>query len=327
MKKTLQKLIPWLIAAVIFYLLFRKIPPANVLATISDSNIPLFIFYAVSYFFAIMLADCVGLRWIISRFSTQVSYMETILMRGATYLLMILNYNLAQGGMAFYLKRTHKAPVFKTLGTIFYMTLIDLTIVLTFAVIASLIEDVTYRGFYLKPFISRFAVIFYALFIIWCIFWRYTNHPIVLFLRRFKPLEWLIRRDLFVTFRESTYKDMIMTFLLRTPIMLFIVVSFFLWIHAFRSSVPLTDVLLYSPLIMVVGTLPITPAGVGTVQAFCIEFFRHNLTSPLIQQKLYTPEEILLAASLLWAISNVILKVLFGLYCLTKKSRSLFAET
>lgn len=327
MKKRFRKIIPWIIAAIIFYLLFRKIPPANVLATITDSNISLFIFYAVSYFFVVMLVDCVGLRWVISRFSTRVTYVETILMRGATYLLMILNYNLAQGGMAFYLKRTHKAPVFKTLGTIFYLTLIDLTIVLTFAVIAVLIEDAVYREIHLRPFVFHFAAVFYILFILWSLFWRNINHPLVLLFRRLKPFEWLIKRDLFVTFRESTYKDMITTFFLRTPTMLLVVASFFLWIHAFRSFVPLTDLLLYSPLIMVVGTLPITPAGVGTVQALCIEFFQNGLTSPLLQHQLYTPQEILLAASLLWAIFNVTLKVLFGLYCLTKKSRSLFVET
>ena len=134
MKKRLKTILPWLVAAGILYFLFQKIPADDVLSTITHADIPRFIFFAVGYFVIIMMADCLGLKWLLSRFSTKVSFKETILLRGATYLLMVINYNLAQGGIAFYLKRTHKAPVFKTLGAMFYLMLIDFSLMLTFTI-------------------------------------------------------------------------------------------------------------------------------------------------------------------------------------------------
>ncbi|MDO8644183.1 MAG: hypothetical protein Q7S00_04355, partial [bacterium] len=138
-------------AVVIFYFLFKQVPPEQVLKTVLLANIPFFLFLAVTYFVLIMILDCFGLKWAISRFSTKVSFSETILMRGATYVLMLINYNLGQGGIAFYLKRTHKAPVFKTLGTIMYLTAIDLGLILTLGMGAVLTEDILYRGVSMKP--------------------------------------------------------------------------------------------------------------------------------------------------------------------------------
>lgn len=326
MKKRLRQILPWVVAIVIFFFMFRKIPPANVLKTMGQADFTAFVIYAVGYFVIVMLIDCVGLRWAISRFSTQVSFRETILMRGATYLLMLVNYNLAQGGMAFYLRRTHKAPVFKTLGTIFFLTITDLSLMTGCGVVAAVISDVSYRGLPLKPFVEKVALFFYAFLLLWILFWKYVDHPFVKPALRLKPFQWLINHQVFSTFRQLSWSDYAKTVLFRTPVVIFILVSFFFWLHAFRSHVPLVDVLTYSPIILVIGTLPITPAGIGTVQALCVEFFRTNLSGPLLAEKLYSPSEIIMAASLLWGLGNFVLKMAFGFYCLKKKSRSLFEE-
>ena len=324
MKKRLKTILPWLVAAGILYFLFQKIPADDVLSTITHADIPRFIFFAVGYFVIIMMADCLGLKWLLSRFSTKVSFKETILLRGATYLLMVINYNLAQGGIAFYLKRTHKAPVFKTLGAMFYLMLIDFSLMLTFSIFAVTAEEITYRGIALRPWIIQFALVFYTGLVLWLLFWLTINRPFANRLRRLKTIDWIVSRHLFVAFRESTTTDYVKTVLYRLPTLMLVVFSLFLWINAFRSSLPLADLFLYTPVIMVVSTLPITPAGLGTMQALCIEFFKTRFTSPMISGGIYAPEELILAGSLLWGMGNFVLKVLFGFYCLRQKSRTLF---
>ncbi|MBI4411702.1 MAG: flippase-like domain-containing protein [Deltaproteobacteria bacterium] len=326
MKKYLKRILPWLIAAGILYFLFHKIPPTTVLSTITHANIPLFVFYSIAYFVIIMMADCVGLCWLLSRFSTPVNFKETLLMRGATYLLMVINYNLAQGGIAFYLRRTHKAPVFKTLGAMFYLTVVDLSLMLTFAFAAVLMEDISYRDVSLRPFLTQFALLFYSGLTLWIAFWGLIDRPFLKKYRSVGVVDWLVSRHLFVAFRQSSALDYLKTYLLRLPTLVLVVLSLFLWINAFHSALPFTDLFLYTPVIMIVGTLPITPAGLGTVQALCVEFFKTNLTSPLTTGGLYAPEELILAGSLLWGAANFVLKILFGFYCLKQKSRSLFEE-
>lgn len=311
MKKSLKKILPWFVAAAIFYFLFKQIPPAQVFKTMLLANIPFFLFLAIVYFILIMILDCFGLKWAISRFSTKVTFYETILMRGATYVLMLINYNLGQGGMAFYLKRTHKAPVFKTLGTILYLTLVDLGLILTLGMGAVLSEDIIYRGVSLKPFLVRGTLLFYAFFIF----------------IKIAPFRWLSERQILSALKESTLADYGKAVFFRLPVILTILFSSFFSIQAFHSHLPLTDIFAYSPVIMVAGTLPITPAGIGTVQALTIEFFQTHLTSPLFAQKLTSPAKILLASGLLWVFCNFALKALFGFFCIRKKSRALFEET
>ena len=71
---------------------------------------------------------------------------------------------------------------------------------------------------------------------------------------------------------------------------------------------------------MFVGTLPITPAGMGTGQALMVDFFKGSLVGPAG----LTAEQILFSSSLIWAFVNLVLKSIFGAYCLHKKSRHLF---
>lgn len=326
MKKRLKIFVPWIIAAIVFYFLFKKIHPGDVLKAAGSANMPLFLVYSASYFIIVMLLDCLGLQWGISRFSTRVNFRETIIMRGATYMLMLLNYNLAQGGMAFYLKRTHKAAIFKTLGTVFYLTLIDFALILGLGIVTAIFTDITYRGIHLRPFILKSGGMFYLLFFLWIFFWSFSKNLKKRPWEKYRLIHWLLHRPLFFSFRESTLKDYFLAFGLRLPTILFVVFSVFLWTSAYYSSLPLTDILIYAPVILIAGSLPITPAGVGTVQALCVEFFKNNLQGPLIEQGLFTPEQIILSATLLWGVFNALFKVLFGLYCLKKKSKKLFSE-
>ncbi len=316
--------------ALIFFFLFRKIPPVEVLKTIWAANIPLFIFYSVGYVIVVMLIDCAALQWGISRFSTKVTFRETLIMRGATYLLMMVNYNLGQGGMAFYLKRTHKAPLFKTLGAIFYLSLIDLAILFGAAILAIKLGHMNDSNFLLGPTILKGSSLFFILLLVWILFWKLADHPFIKNCTKgFKPLDWLCHRPLFFAFKESSLTDYGIAILLRAPTIFMVLLSFYFWSDAFRSPIPFSSIVLYAPIILLVGTLPITPGGVGMVQALCITLFKDKIAGagPLISSHQYSPEQILFAASLLWGMTNLVLKLLIGFYCLSKKSKNFFVET
>lgn len=318
---------PWLIAAVIFYYLFRAVPPVEVLKTIAAANIPLFVFYTIVYFVIMLFLDGAGLQWGICRFSTRVSFVETLLMRGATYLLMLVNYNLGQGGLAFYLKRTHNAPLFKTLGTVFLIAVIDLSIMILVAMAASLQTTVLYRGVNLSAVVLNLGLVYFTLLSLWIVFWHFVDRPSAKKIVEWRPLQWLIARHLFFAFRNASWKDYLKMTAYRIPPLTLVMFSFLLWSDAFRTPLPLFVALLNTPFILIVGTLPLTPGGVGAVQALCIELFRDYAGGPLIASGQFTPDQILFSASLLWGIGNALCKVLFGLYCLHRKSRFLFQQT
>lgn len=324
MKKFLKKIIPWLFAGLIFFLLFRKIPPREVLETFRYLNVPFFVFLTVTYFTGLLLIDCWGLQWILTRFSAPFRYGETILMRGATYLLMLINYGLGQGGIAFYAKQTHDAPIFKTLGCVFHLSLTDLFLFLVCGTLSIAFGDPIYRGVSLRSSILSLTLIAFASFIGMVFFWRYFDSPVVRFLRKLKLVDWILNHNIFHVYRESTWKDYLTAFLLRIPMVAIVVLSPWFALAVFDVSLPIPVILTYLPIMMIVGTLPITPVGLGTIQVLAVEFFAPHISVPAAASGAVTPETLVLASSILWVFANILLKSLFGFYCLGRKSKKLF---
>lgn len=326
LKKIIKKLSPWIFTAIIFGFLFKSIPAAGVIQSIKLANLPLFVTYSVLYFAVMMLIDCLGLQWALKRFSASVSFGETILMRGATYLLMLVNYNAGQGAMSLYLHKTHGAPVFKTLGTVFFISMIDMSILLGPAVITALNVNIEFEGKPLNHLILKAGLLTYSIFILWILFWKLLKSPSGSFFLQQKWIRFFYEKPLFDTFKEADWVDYVKIITLRIPPLLLVAGSFFFWSHSFGIPLPLTDIFVYSPIILIAGTLPITPGGVGAVQALCIKLFQDQTTSQMPTNSLVSAAQTILAASLLWGMANAVLKLLFGLYCLSKKSRTLFID-
>lgn len=324
MKKHLKTWAPWVILALVFYFLFKQIPPENVWKVAQNVNLPLFIFNALLYFFLAMLADCMGLRWAFSRFLTPINFSETFFMRGATYLLMLLNYNLGQGAMAVYLKRTHKIPAFKTLGTVFFLTLTDLSLMLGFGLLAMSLQPTVLRGIDLQPGAIRFAILFYSCVLLWVGFWIFSKKLTAV--RKWKVARWFLENPVFTTFVDAKPMDYLKVVVLRIPMICIVISGIFLMLTSYSSSLSFLDLVSRTPVAMLLNTLPLTPAGLGTGQVIAVELYSPVLRSGLFERG-FNASEIIVASTLFWMFANLLLKVLFGFFCLKKKSRSLFEDS
>ncbi len=326
MKKWLKRFLPWVLTGIIFCLLFLKTPPQDIIEVIRVANLPLLGLYAVIYFSGMLILDGAGIRWAVSRFSTMVTTRETILMRGVTYLLMVINYNLAQGGMAFFLRRTHKAPIFKTLSSVFFISLIDLMIVLSMAFVSVLFGTVVYQGIPIQGILVKLVLLVDAGFVLWILFWKNIERPFILKLRRFKIIDHFLNQSLFFSFREARIKDYVIGFALRLPAVSWLIVGTLMGFWGFGITIPISAILTFTPIIMLVGTLPLTPGGLGTSQALCIAFFSSHVSGATLANYSFTPAQVIMSATLLWALANLTLKCLCGLICLKFTSSRLFEE-
>lgn len=326
MKKRLQLVIPWILALVILVFLLKQTPPQELLPIIKEAPLVLLVMMPVIYFVIMLVLDCLGLYWTIGRFGTPVSFKETILMRGITYLIMLTNYMVGQSSIAFYLKRTKNIPLFKSMGVIFYLMLIDFALMALFCLVAVIIYDVSYKNYALRPFIISFTSLFYLFLLLWGLFWRHLQNHLVKHLSHWRFIQWILAHDTFSIFVECSLKDYLKIFLLRLPAITWVFFSIYLSLIIFKSLVPWSDLFTYTPIIILIGGLPITPAGLGTVQALNIEFFSLNLNSPFLSTYDFKAGDIILAASLYWVFANLLLKFIFGLYCLKKRSRHLFKQ-
>jgi uncharacterized membrane protein YbhN (UPF0104 family) len=332
-KKLLRNLLPWLICIAIFAYLFHSfgqdgsLHPDEIWRTLKLAQWPFLLLSGLIYFTVVLYADCIGIRHFISRFAAPVSFSETLLVRGVSFLMMIFNYGAGQGAFAVYLRKTRRAPLARSLGAMAFLSSADIMLIFTSGAVALLIEDVVFEGVSLRRMGLAAIGVIYLLYGAWILFWRNADGPWIGKLRRFRLVNWLIAHDVFHIFREAKFRDYLILFLCRTPVLAVVVCGYNLAVTSFNAHIDWVYILLYNPIILFAGSLPLTPAGLGTSQILMLRFYGDVTTGPLIASGAASAANILLTSSLAWILLNQLFKALYGAYCLSHTSRQLFETT
>ncbi|OGQ44817.1 MAG: hypothetical protein A3H42_04145 [Deltaproteobacteria bacterium RIFCSPLOWO2_02_FULL_46_8] len=319
-----KKIIPWIIAIGIFAYLFYIYPPRKIWSALHYVNLATFIPFAIVYFFFIYWIDIVTMSKMLGRFGFVVPVKELIPARGATYLLMVLNYAAGQAGFAYYLKRTHKIPLWEAFSIFFFIAVIDLYWIITLAGVGSFFQEYQIAGVPLKKFVWAVVLSAYFLFFLNFFFWRGPLYK-KLEEKNGRFFQWIRKKDIFRIFKEARFMDYIRLAVLRIPIHISLIVSMVVVLKTFGVLVPFVKILGNIPLVILIGALPITPGGLGTTNAALVELLNPYLKGPLFDNGTITPSELLFAASLLWMFANYFLKTVIGAFCLRHVSKSLFA--
>lgn len=322
-----KKVVPWVIAALIFVYLFREYKPSQLLKAVEHANILIFLVLALVYFFILYIVDCYTMSHVLTRFGHKISTKELLPARGVTYLIMNINYPASQAAFAYYLKRTRGVPIFEVLGIFFFIAIIDLYLVMTLAFIGSFFQDAVVRGVDIGNFVRTVVLMAYAFFIVQLVFWRRWFSKLTGLKKSFKIVEWIRSKKLFTVFNEATVKDYIKVALMRSPIHACIVLFLYIAVMIFNAHVPFVTVLADVPIAFLIGTIPITPGGLGTTNVAIVELMYSHVTGPLITKGVVTAKELILAVTIVWMFTNFTLKSLTGVIWLQKVSKQLFKPT
>lgn len=323
MKSRLKAILPWFLAAGIFAYLFHIYPPGKIWGALQYVSLQSFIPFTIAYFIWIYFVDVYAMVRVLKRFGFKVPLKSLLPARGVTYLIMVLNYGAAQAGFAYYLKKKHQIPIWEALSIFFFIAVIDLYWIFTLAFAGSFFQQYQLGGIKLKNFVWLVTAAAYAALILNYLFWR---GPLYMKLKKknWAPLNWIRKKDIFRLFKEAHWSDYLKLAALRVPIHVSLILFMYIVLWTFNVFVPFTQILGNMPLVFLVGTVPITPGGLGTANAAIVELLKPYLTSPLFDQGLVTPAELLLAASILWMFANYLLKALCGAICLKAISKDLF---
>jgi uncharacterized membrane protein YbhN (UPF0104 family) len=325
-KKLIKLILPWLLCVAIFAYIFSKTPPRELWASLQHASLALLASYTVLYFFFAHTLDCLTIKHFISRFATPIAHKESWIVRGVSYLFMIFNYYAAQGAFAIYFKKTHKAPIAKTLGTLAFINSMDLMLIVTYAAIAVWFAPASSFQNQLKTTVMTVSLVVYTVYFLFVLFWKKAESPFIVKHKKWRFIRWLLDHDIFMVFREAKLRDF-MTLVVYRLVFTFIAISVFnLSLFVFNARIAWNDLYLYLPFIFLIGSLPITPAGLGTSQFLVIELFQNRVYGDLITNQIMTPQSLLLTASLVWIVANQILKVVFGSVCLQVSSKKLFTD-
>lgn len=255
MKAFLKRAWPWAVGLAIVAVLATRVPfdafgkaihegPHLALAAID--LVVILVVLATDTFATWLSLVAVRLRW---------SMRDVLAVRGATYVLSLLNYAVGQGGIAYYL---HKSgiPTLRAAGvTLFMMGTTFATLLLTTAATWTLGGGRDANAAMWWTLIGGCAAL-----------------AVYLVLVRLAPA-FLARRAVFAPLFEARVRGTLLTVVGRFPHVAIIVLGHWVAMIVWGIPVPFVVAAATMPAVVIATVLPISPAGLGTTQAALIYFF------------------------------------------------------
>lgn len=322
-----RKVVPWLIAVLIFAYLFTQYRPTSILMAIRQANLLYFLGLGVTYFIVLYVIDCYTMSRVLGRFGFPVGFRELLPARGVTYLIMNINYPASQAAFAYYLKRTKGVPIFEVMSVFLFIIVIDLYVLMSVAFVGSFFQRAVVDGVDIGEYVRMFVLIAYGAFLAALAFWRRWIQRLAGSEKEFRITRWFRSKKLFVVFNDARTVDYLKIALLRSPIHIFIVVFLYFAVHAFYAHVPIVGVISSVPIAFLVGTLPITPGGLGTTNYAIVKLLSPYVAGSAIDSGSVSGGDLLLAVTIAWVAVNFLLKSAVGMLWLTKVSNKLFKPT
>jgi len=250
-----RRLWPWLVGVAILAVVVTRIPldafrgaiergPHLVLAGV-DLAIILMVLGSDS------VSTWIGLRALRMRRPLR----EVIAVRGATYLLFLLNYALGQGGFGYYLNRTGTSPM-RAVGATLFLIGTNLATLLVVTSIAC--------GVYPAGVDARLG---------WTLIVGCAALAAYLAVIALAPGP-LARRHALAPLFEAGVRGHALAMLGRLPHVSVMILGHWLAMRAWGFAVPFGVGIAIMPLVVIVSVLPISPAGLGTTQAALVYFFQ-----------------------------------------------------
>jgi hypothetical protein len=116
MRKSLLRVLPWIVTAGLLFWLFHRVPFTKVVASMHDAagwTVPATLACVV----AVYLADSFAIWKTFGWFLTRMSFSDVLLVRGATYLLAAINYHVGQGAIVYFVHRTAGTTIIRGVAT------------------------------------------------------------------------------------------------------------------------------------------------------------------------------------------------------------------
>jgi hypothetical protein len=294
MRKHLGRAAAWLVTGGLLFFLFRKIPFATVVAA-THAAAPWTIPACVASIFAIYLADSFAIWKTFGWFLAKFSFAEVLVLRGATYLLAAINYNVGQGAIVYFVHRARGVPVLRGVATILLIMGVN---VLALLVLASV-------GLAVAPEVPHAIAVVVVV--------AYAGLAVYALVVAVKP-RWLVTRPLFDVLLSAGVAGHGRALAVRVPHIASLVVFQTALLRAFGVDVPVVQAIAALPIVFFISVLPISVQGLGTTQAAMVFFFAR-----------YAPgvgparDAAVLAASLVGQAIAVSTQALLGLVCLQSR--------
>ena len=294
MRKRLVRLLAWVVTAGLLFLLFRRVPISDVVAAARGAawwTVPAVLASVAGLY----ICDSFAIWKVFNWFLTPMSFVEVLLVRGATYLLAAVNYNVGQGAIVYFVHRNAGVPIVRGIATVLLIMGVN---VLALLFLAS-------AGLAVAPAVPH------AVGVIVTVAWiGLAVYAVTVALRP----RWLAARPLFGVLLNAGIAGHARALLVRLPHIACLLVFQISLMRAFGIGVPILDAVAVLPVVFFIGVLPISVQGLGTTQAAMVYFFARYAPGNRTAQ-----EAAVISASLVGQTLALAFQATLGVICL--KSR------
>jgi uncharacterized membrane protein YbhN (UPF0104 family) len=253
MRKRLGRILAWLVAIGLLGYLFSRISLHDVLRDVKMAagwTVPVIAGLVILVYLADSLAIWKTFGWFVAR----LSFREVLVVRGATYLLALVNYALGQGAIVYFVKRSRGVPLIRGTAAVLLVMGINVLMLLALATV----------GLAVVPQVPpRLA---------WVVAIAYAGLAVYALAVAVKP-RWLTSRPLFDVLLGAGVVGHLKAMAARVPHILSLLVLTYTSMRAFHIQVPVAQAVLCLPMVYFVAVLPISPQGLGTTELMMTTFF------------------------------------------------------
>jgi len=296
----LRRAWPYLVGAAILIALVTRVPFAAFRASIGHGPHLALAAFDLASIVALLgtdsLAAWVGLRAV----GLPRGFVDVSAVRGTNYLLTLVNYALGQGAFGYYLHRTG-APPARALGATLFLMGINLA---TLLVLTSAAWAVDGRAL---PNVGLW----------WILTLGCVGFALYLAVIAAAPGV-LARRAWLTPLFDAGLVGHGAALLGRLPHVLGVVITQWLAMRLWGLDVPVADALTIVPALAIAAALPISPGGLGTMQAATVYFFAAHAPGATADERAAAA----LAFSIVHLVYSALAVVLVGLVCVPRARRS-----
>lgn len=301
MRKKIGPIVAWAGSIAILIHVFRKIPLGKVWEAMH-----LMAWWAIPAIaiivLAVYLADSFAIQKTFGWFVAPLSYREVLIVRGATYLLALVNYAVGQGAIIYFVNRTRKVPILRGTAAVLLVMGINVLMLLVLATVGLLVSSEV--SAWLRTLLLA----------------AYGGLAIYIVLVALRP-RWLAKRPIFDVLLAAGLFGHLRCMLVRVPHICALLVLSWVSMAAFGVIIPVDKAVLQLPIVYFVTVLPIFVQGLGPNQELMKTFFAEYArgATPLDR------EAAVVAASLLLQVVANVIQLGAGLLCMrTPLARALW---
>jgi hypothetical protein len=261
-----RRMLPWLVGAAILAYLVWRIEVTPLINALARADVALYLPVLTAFIMVNFLADTQNLNALLRYARSPIPFRDSMIIRGASYLLMIIDYTLGMGSIVYYLKKYKNVPIARGTGSMLFLNYITHVSLLILAIAGCLMAAAAGT---LSPLLSNIALIFtvlLALAIITIILMKML--PDRSFMKKIKQSELM---QIFIESPPSTY---LMNTLYRCGFYFTFVIFFYIAARAFNMDIPFFEMVTFVPVILLVISIPISAFGLGTSQAAMLLLFK-----------------------------------------------------